>query len=254
MLPPGIVNFCMALLRQGRKALSFGSVLVRAVADARRRGLGGASALERALWFHHWSPAALRALNVRVDFTGTPPRSGLLVSNHLSYVDVLVLSSVLSCAFVSKDDVEHWPLVGRLTDLAGTIYIDRNSRNDTRRINDTVVRRFASGQVVVIFPEGTSTDGSHVRPFYPSLLQSAIDARAPITPAHIAYEVEGGNAAADVCYWGDMVFVPHFWRLLGTRGIRATVRFGTARTYLERKTASLETREQVIALGGQPAR
>lgn len=225
--------------------------MVRAVADARRRNLSGASPLDRALWFHQWSPVALRALNVRVDVTGTPPRSGLLVSNHLSYVDVLVLSSVLSCAFVSKDDVERWPLVGRLTDLAGTIYIDRNSRHDTRRINDTVAQRFASGQVVVIFPEGTSTDGSHVRPFYPSLLQSAIDARVPITPANIAYEVADGNAAADVCYWGDMVFMPHFWRLLGTKAVRATVRFGTARTYSERKTASLETREQVIALGGQ---
>lgn len=239
----------MGIFRQGGRALSFGSVLVRALADARRRNLDEASPLHRALWFHHWSPVALRALNVSVDVTGIPPASGLLVSNHLSYVDVLVLSSILSCAFVSKDDVERWPLVGHLTDLAGTIYIDRNSRGDTRRINDKVAQRFASGQVVVIFPEGTSTDGSHVRTFYPSLLQSAIDSQVPITPAYLAYEVVGGSAASDVCYWGDMVFVPHFWRLLGTGAVRASVRFGTAHTYSGRKTASLEVREQVIALG-----
>ena len=207
-------------------------------------------ATRQAFWLHRNSPKALKAFAVEVQVHGNPPTSGLVVSNHLSYLDILTISSVFPCAFVSKDDVRRWPFVGWLCSVAGTIFVNRRSRGDTVRVNDLVISRLQSGSMVVVFPEGTSSDGDSVLPFHSSLLQPAIDAQVPVTPLHISYRVIGGDAATDVCYWGKMVFVPHLWHMLGTKGIKSVVRVGPSQYFSDRKTAARESRDAVLALAG----
>lgn len=236
----------MKLFRTIGRAIRFGTVVASASLDGLRRKPQTFD--ERANWLHYWAKRALRVMNVHVEVHGVPPGRGLLTSNHLSYLDVLVISSVFSSAFVSKDEVEDWPFVGWLTRIAGTIFVDRTQRADTVRVNEAVNERFASGQVVVIFPEGTSTDGSRILPFFPSLMQPAIAAGQPVTPAFLRYESVDGDAATEVCYWGDMTFVPHVLRLLGTKRVNATLAFGEARVYLDRKTAAVQCRDEVVRL------
>jgi 1-acyl-sn-glycerol-3-phosphate acyltransferase len=207
-----------------------------------------ASFQDRAAWLHRWSRAALEALRIVVTAEGEIPPSGLIVSNHLSYVDVLVFSSVTPCVFVSKHEVADWPLVGWLTRMAGTIYLNRESRKDARRVNNLLEHRLAAGQVVIIFPEGTSSDGTSVLPFHPSLFQSAIDSAAAVTPAGIAYSASEADPSTDVCYWGAMTFATHLWKMFGIDRIEARVCFGQPGTYAERKSAARHTREIVRQL------
>lgn len=237
----------MRWLRQCRNAIRFKWVLLRAASAAAFQHQKWSNA-EREDWLHQYSPDVLKAFGVEVTTYGVAPASGLVVSNHLSYLDILTLSAVFSCSFVSKDDVERWPLVGWLCLVAGTIFLDRRSRGDTVRVNDLVIRRLLEGSPVVVFPEGTSTDGSAILPFKSSLLQPAIDARVSITPLHISYSVEEGDAATEVCYWGNMVFLPHLWHMLGTKGIKATVHIGAPQYFADRKSAAMGSREAVVAM------
>src|SRR5262249_17962547 len=156
---------------------------------------------------------------------GCVPGSGLLVSNHLSYLDVLVLSSITPAIFVSKSEVKHWPVFGWMARRAGTLFIERAKRGDVARVNDEADRLPETGMLLVIFPEGTSSDGREVLPFRSSLLEPIVGRRHPLSVAHISYEAEDGNAGKDVCYWGDMTFGPHLLKLLSLRRVRASVTF-----------------------------
>src|SRR5437773_7774078 len=108
------------------------------------------------------------------------PLSGLLVCNHLSYLDIVVLSSIRPCIFVAKRDVRAWPLFGWLARAAGTIFVERNCRSAAAHEVARISSAIESGLLVVLFPEGTSSDGATVLPFKSSLLQAAISARCPI--------------------------------------------------------------------------
>ncbi len=242
----------MKVFRQLGSGIRFAVVLWKAAADFRRLSRSHSPDLhERAEWLHRWSPQALRALKIEVEHTGTPPPDGLLVLNHLSYIDVLVVSSVVPCAFVSKDEVERWPLVGWYCKIAGTIFIDRTNRNDTHRVTRALNDRFAIDQLVVLFPEGTSTDGSKVLRFHPSLFEAPISSDQTVTAAHLHYEETQGDPTQDICFWGDMVFFPHLLRLLGIRGAKAHLSFGSSAHYTGRKTAAIETHAQVLELKDQ---
>src|SRR6266446_9871372 len=134
-------------------ALVESAVSIRFLARARRLRA-------RAAWLHRWCSFACRVLGVRVTTCGSMPTSGLLVCNHLSYLDVIVLSSIGPCIFVAKRDVAGWPLFGWLAKAAGTIFVDRENRLSSPAVVDLVRAALASGSVVVLFPEGTSSDGS----------------------------------------------------------------------------------------------
>lgn len=241
------------VVRQLSRAVNFLWVIFRTALDGAIGQDRPRTDTERSSWLHRWSREGTRALNVKISSTGNLPSTGLIVSNHLGYLDILVLSALFPACFVSKDDVESWPLVGWLTKIAGTIFVNRQSRADSTRVNSEVVCKLQAGIPVVIFPEGTSTDGSQVLPFHASLLQSAITANVPITPIHIAYYVPDGDASTEVCYWGDMVFGPHLLGLAGTSEIQATINIGLPQMFTDRKTAAIESRNSVIELGMQVA-
>ena len=205
---------------------------------------------ERAEWLHESCRAGLRRLNISVHARGAFPRHGLLISNHLSYLDILVYSSLSPCVFVSKKEVRSWPIFGQMACMAGTVFIDRSRSADARRVNSEMLEALSKGAVVVLFPEGTSSDGSTVLPFRPALFEAAVEAGEPVTPAHLRYDVADGSPGNDVCYWGTMTFFPHLLRLLSKKGIRAAIHFAPEATMFEdRKLAAKQMHELVLELG-----
>jgi len=191
----------------------------------------------------------LATLGVTVSFAGDPPPEGLIISNHLSYLDIMVFSSITHCAFVSKSEVKSWPVIGQVTTRSGAVYIDRGRRSDTHTVRPKMQAVLAHGLRLTMFPEGTSSDGSQVLPFHSSLFQPAVDLNAPITAAAIRYAVPGGDPSVDACYWGDMVLGTHLLNLLQKDSIHATVRFSEQHyRFSDRKEAARTMQQEVERL------
>jgi 1-acyl-sn-glycerol-3-phosphate acyltransferase len=184
---------------------------------------------EGAVWIHRWCGRFLRVMGVTYEVRGDLPRTGAVVCNHLSYLDILVMSAAAPFVMVSKSEVKSWPLVGWLTARAGTVYVQRSGGPATYPgVNAAMAEAYRSGLPVLFFPEGTTTDGdSGILAFRRGLFHSVLENEVPLWTAAVRYEVEGGGSVAnDVCWWGDMFLGPHVWRLLGLRGVRARVKFG----------------------------
>lgn len=180
----------------------------------------------RAHRLHKLSTALLEHFQVETRILGPAPHSGLLVSNHVSFVDIMLLSAARPMVFVSKSDVMHWPVVGPIASAAGTIFVERSRRTDVARVNAALRHALDGGLLVTLFPEGTSSDGSLVLPFQPSLLQPAVDLRLAITPAHLRYLNPDGTRADEVAYFGDRELGPCLADLIRRRSTVAEVQFG----------------------------
>ncbi len=204
----------------------------------------------RSLWLHRVSRLVLRALNVRYIVEGEPPpRTGVVASNHVSYVDIPVLSAVTPQVFLAKSDVRKWPVIGWFASTAGTQFIDRTRRTDVARQNADFVHIVEHDAVLTLFLEGTSTDGSTVRPFRSSLLEPTIEHGWPVTPAAIHYTCTGGDVAQDVCWWGDMTFFSHFFRFVQVDTVTAHLRFGhTVASAEDRKALAAQLHREVSTL------
>lgn len=190
----------------------------------------------RAAWLHRAARTNLKIFGGSVNYSGAIPKGGLLVSNHLSYLDIVVICSVVPAVFVSKAEVRRWPVFGALAKMGGTIFIRRERRLDVGAVNGEIEKALADGALVVVFPEGTSSDGETVLPFRASLLEPALRGGHEISLACLRYELADGDAKTEVCYWGDHSFFPHLLNLLGKKSVRATLRFGKfSRTTDDRK-------------------
>jgi 1-acyl-sn-glycerol-3-phosphate acyltransferase len=167
----------------------------------------------------------------------------------LSYLDILVIAAITPVVFVSKSEVRGWPVIGWLASLGGNVFIERARRTHVGPVNREIAATLADGVLVTVFPEGTSTNGDEVLPFRSPLLEPATAGAQPIATAYIRYELDGGDARNEVCYWGDHTFFPHAVNLLGKRRVRATVRFGTfQRTTDDRKELAVQLRAAVLKL------
>jgi 1-acyl-sn-glycerol-3-phosphate acyltransferase len=203
----------------------------------------------RAIWMHRSARRFIRIYSCEYGSTGPIPKSGLLVSNHLSYLDILVIGAITPAVFVSKSEVRNWPVIGWLTMLAGTVYIVRDRRTHVGAVNQEIDSALADGMLVVVFPEGTSTDGSDVLPFRSPLLEPVTHGSHPISVGFLRYELDDGDPASEVCYWGDHTFATHMLNLLGKKRVRGKMAFGTfQRTTDDRKELAKELREAVLKL------
>jgi len=176
-----------------------------------------------------WARGVCQIIGLRVEVQGQPPMPPfILVSNHLSYVDIVTLMSVLPAVFVAKSEVAGWPLLGQLSRVASTIFVDRQNRKDVVRVNADIDRILARGEGLIMFPEGTSSRGRDVLPFRSSLLQPACTTGHPVNYASVSYRTPAGAPPAEmsVCWWGDMTFGNHFWGLLQLPSIEGSVSFG----------------------------
>jgi lyso-ornithine lipid O-acyltransferase len=213
------------------------------------RACGSPSLRARTIWLQRSSRRMLQFLAVEVETQGAPPSVGLLVSNHLTYLDILVLATLTPVVFVSKSEVRHWPVFGWFSRLGGTLYVDRTRRSDVARLGGEIRAVLNDGHLVVLFPEGTSSDGRDVLPFKSSLLEPVSGAQYPLTIAHLGYVLAEGSVANDICYWGGMTFLPHFLKLLTKRGIQAHVHFAPIETpAIQRKDLARQLHAEVIRL------
>lgn len=178
-----------------------------------------------------WARRMLDILNVDLAVRGTPPAQGplLLVANHISWLDILVLHAARHCRFVSKADVRHWPLIGALATGAGTLYIERESRRDALRVVHQMAASLQSGDILAVFPEGTTSDGIDLLPFHANLIQAAVAAQAPAQPIGLQFiDKHTGKMSLSPCYIGDDTLVGSLWRTLTGPRITAVVSFGMA--------------------------
>ena len=203
----------------------------------------------RAAWLHRSSRRHLKIFGYSADVAGAIPKNGLLVSNHLSYLDILAISATTPAVFVSKADVRRWPLFGWLAALAGTVFVERERRTLVVEVNREIQTALDAGVLVVIFPEGTSSNGETVLPFRTSLLEPAARGGHEISVGWIHYELDDGDARQEVCYWGDHSFFPHLINLLGKKSVRATLRFGKFHhTTADRKELAKQLHAAVLEL------
>jgi 1-acyl-sn-glycerol-3-phosphate acyltransferase len=211
----------------------------------------GSSGLEaRASWLQAGCQRGLRIFNVEINAAGPIPNCGLLVSNHLSYLDILVLSALTPSIFVAKRDVKSWPIFGWFARLGGTLFADRDHRTQVGQLTRELRTVLDKGALVVLFPEGTSSDGSTVLPFKSALLEPATNASHPVSASLIQYQLEDGNVREEVCYWKDMTFIPHLLNLLSKRRIKASVCFaGPQPDRTNRKELARHLRSEVLKLG-----
>jgi 1-acyl-sn-glycerol-3-phosphate acyltransferase len=176
----------------------------------------------------NWARIGVKIIGARVELEGTvPPAPCVLVSNHLGYLDILVLGSCVDTRFVSKHEVRSWPLIGWCAHAVGTIFLDRASRRDLPSVNAEIHSALEAGDRVLFFPEGTSTGGIGMLPFKSSLLEPAAASGYPVFCAAVHYATPPGEPAASqvVCWWGEMPFHGHVLRLLRLSRIRARVVF-----------------------------
>ena len=162
----------------------------------------------------HWCRCALIVLGVRVSRNGTAtPSPALWVSNHISWLDILVLSAEQPLVFLSKREVGNWPIVGTLARAVGTQFIDRGA-GQTAQVNDQISQCLREGISVIIFPEGTTTDGTTCRRFYPQLFHAPLLSLSPVQPVTLRYGSAAGEPDTRVAFIDDMALQTHLWERL----------------------------------------
>lgn len=210
---------------------------------------------------HLFHRLACRLIGLRIRIAGTPPRGAttLIVANHSSWIDIPAIAATLPVVFIAKREVSSWPLFGLLARLQRAIFVDRQRRSATGRTNDEIARRLIAGDHVVLFAEGTSSDGNRVLPFKSALIGAAGDALARdggrphivVQPLSLAYTHLDGmplsrHDRCHVAWYGAMPLLPHLARVLRKGAIDLTLTFGEPVLYRpdsDRKavTRALET-------------
>ncbi len=204
---------------------------------------------KRTQWMNRWCRVAAAILGMAIERRGSAPRTGLIVANHISYLDIVALAAVTPCLFVAKCEVARWPVLGAFASMAGTVFIDRSRRRDVVRVNSELARLLGLGLPVVLFPEGTSSDGRDVLPFKTSLFQPVTGGVVPVAAVAVDYTVAGHSVPDTVSYWGDMTLIPHLLKLLTVRRLCARVAFGNSELRSSpRKETAIQLRRDVVKL------
>ena len=181
-------------------------------------------------WVRYWARYSIWMTGGKLTVIGTPPKPPfVLVSNHLTYVDVPAFFSTIDSVFVSKMEVKSWPVLGRIVAGVNTIFVDRSRRSDILRVNELIAEQLDDEHGLIIFPEGTSTEGAEVLPFKPSLLDFPASQGLPVHYATITYRTPEGEIPAHISIgWavnGDP-FLTHLLRFFSIKSYEIEVRYG----------------------------
>jgi 1-acyl-sn-glycerol-3-phosphate acyltransferase len=206
---------------------------------------------ERIRW---WSRKMLAVLGVSLASDGEPlQQSALLVVNHVSWLDIMAVHAFVPQArFVSKADVRSWSLVARLVDAAGTLYLERERKRDALRVVHVVAGALAAGQVVAIFPEGTTSTGHGLLPFHANLLQAAIATGTPVQPVALRFADRTRAVSEAVEFVGATSLMTSLWRTANGDGVRVRLQFLPPRASAgvdRRSLAALLRADVAAALG-----
>jgi 1-acyl-sn-glycerol-3-phosphate acyltransferase len=202
-----------------------------------------------------WSAQMLALLGVECRVSGHPHAAPvMLVANHVSWLDILAINAVQPARFVSKAEVRHWPLLGWLVACAGTLFIERERRRDALRVVHQVAAALRAGEIVALFPEGTTSDGNGVLPFHANLLQAALSAHAPMQPIALRYSDAHAPLSAAVAYVGDTSLLESLRRVLLADRLRVTLTLLAAQpATLDRRRAAEHLRAQIAQAIEAPA-
>lgn len=235
-----------ALLRLSRvclhvlRGLAIEMVIFPRVAVARRERI-----------IQRWSKQLLAMMGLEIATSGTAviERGALLVANHISWLDIFVVLALTPARFVAKADIRHWPVAGLLAAEAGTIFIERTRKSDTQRVNRVLENLLRAGDIIVVFPEGKTTDGAAVAPFHASLLAPAIATEAIVQPLAIRYERADGSRDDAPAFTDDQSLLHSAWRVASqpkTR-VRLTLLSPIDTHGLDRRSVARLARDGIVA-------
>ena len=193
------------------------------------RHMGSWTPEQQAQVVEGWSRQLLGIMGMTVQVHGQPPAAGplLLVSNHISWLDIPAIHAARNCRFVAKADIRRWPLVSQLAIGSGTLFIERTSRRDAMRVVHQMADALRNGDILAVFPEGTTGDGRSMLPFHANLLQAALVTNTPAQPVALKFvDTATGLPSYAPSFVGDETLVGSVWRTLAAPAITAVVRFG----------------------------
>lgn len=235
----------VAVFRGLRLTLHLGYGLILAIAYPWFALRGRRRILQR------WSAGMLSVLNIQVTFAANgkiqDEHSGLIVSNHISWLDVFVLNSVIPMRFVAKSEVRGWPVIGWLCARAQTLFIERGKMRSAARINTSMAELLQQGESLAVFPEGTTTEGAQVAHFHSSLLQPAIDAGSQVHPIAIRYQNQRGERSQDASYIDNVSLGRSIWRILCSPQLQVRLLLTPALDVrgAERRELAAQARQQI---------
>jgi len=208
---------------------------------------------QKAQTIQAWAQTLLAQLAIQLVVTGKPAERGpmLVAANHISWLDIPLLLAAGHCRFVAKAEIQHWPLLGKMAHGGGTLFIARESRRDAMRVVHQMAEHLRAGDVLAIFPEGTTSNGQQLLPFHANLFQAAISACAPVQPVALGFvDAVSGQPSLAPCYIDDDTLLGSVWRTLTAPPLCATVALGEPQLPGDRDRRALATdvRQAVAAL------
>ena len=240
------------------------AVFALSIAEVLVLQLGGRvrTRAQRAAWLSRIGNRLLRAVDVTYTVVGDVPSSGAIISNHLTYVDIVLHGALHPCVFVSKVELRSTPVLGWVSWMAGTVYVARGEGGSAAKAGQGMAAGFADGLPIVFFPEGTTGVGDvPVMSFRTGLIAQTIAAEQPMYYAFIRYQLSAldlarGKTLRNDVHWGPQPLWQHIWNFLGLHGLHGTITFApepiqfTPEAVSNRKVAAREAEAAVAALAG----
>ncbi len=163
----------------------------------------------------YWSRLLCFICGLKVYVHGHKPKSPvLLVANHVSWLDIPIIHSLMLAGFVAKSEIKYWPILGWITMVGDTLFLKRGSAKSRKGVINQIKKRLNDGRSVAVFPEGTVTDGSYLRTFHRQLIHAAVETKTPILPVAIKFLKADGTRNDQVGFLNDEFFLAHVWRVL----------------------------------------
>lgn len=217
------VNIFIALWRVIRLLIHFGIGSIRVFLSVKYY-----EESKKAAVLQKWSTKLLKLLDIELIVQGSLPNplaNMLIVSNHISWLDILIIFTVIKPRFVAKKEIASWPIIGQLTKAGDTIFIDRGNKRDIMQVNKQLSDQLSAGNCIAIFPEGTTSTGESVLPFKASLFEPIYQSKGQVLPVVIQYKDDIGNLNTAPTFAGDISLLASAWNILTCYHLKVELNF-----------------------------